>query len=89
MERGAPASMQAPSGSSSSLLSVPVQPAIDEQLLQQFMQATKMNRDFSLKCLLENNFDANAAYNIFMRLKESNALPPEAFIWAQKQLFKM
>ena len=68
------------SSSSSSLVSSPPAPANpQEDIIQKFMLVTKMNRDFSLKCLQENNFNSDAAYEVFKQLQAHNALPPEAF----------
>ena len=52
-----------------------------EQLLNQFMQVTKMNQTFSKMCLTEFQFDANKAYEAFLQSKLLNRIPPEAFIW--------
>lgn len=43
------------------------------------MQVTNMNRSFAIKCLEENNYNAEAAYAIFQQLQASNMIPPEAF----------
>lgn len=50
-----------------------------EQIVQKFMQATKMNRHFSYQCLSENNFNPTISFDIFTKLQQANALPPEAF----------
>lgn len=50
-----------------------------EQIVQKFMQATKMNRHFSYQCLSENNFNPTIAFDIFTKLQQANAVPAEAF----------
>lgn len=54
--------------------------AIKDQLIQQFMNATQMNRSFAAQCLEENGFDINTAMDVFVKLKEQNAIPSEAFV---------
>ena len=63
-----------PSTSSSSLM-IP-----QEEIILKFMQVTNMNREFSLKCLEENSFNPDAAYDVFQKLQVNNLIPPEAFI---------
>lgn len=66
-------------GSSASKLPVTVTDQ-REEIIQKFKQETKMNRQFSIQCLEENGFNPAVAYDVFLKLKQANALPPEAFI---------
>lgn len=52
----------------------------NEEIIQNFMLMTNMNRDFSEKCLQENNFEIGKSYEVFKSLQSLNAVPPEAFI---------
>lgn len=51
-----------------------------EAIVFKFMEVTKMNRAFTLKCLKENAFNGDAAYAVFQQLQTMNMIPPEAFI---------
>ncbi|KAH9422072.1 Nxf1p [Dermatophagoides pteronyssinus] len=51
-----------------------------EEIIRKFKEETKMNRQFSIQCLEENGFNPAVAYDVFLKLKQANALPPEAFI---------
>lgn len=51
-----------------------------EAIVFKFMEVTKMNRAFTIKCLKENAFNGDAAYGVFQQLQAINMIPPEAFI---------
>lgn len=61
-------------GSSASKLPVTVTDQ-REEIIQKFKQETKMNRQFSIQCLEENGFNPAVAYDVFLKLKQANALP--------------
>lgn len=50
-----------------------------ELIVLKFMEVTKMNREYTLKCLQENGFNGDAAYAVFQKLQSLNIIPPEAF----------
>lgn len=51
-----------------------------EEILNKFMQVTNMNRAFSQKCLEENAFNPETAFDVFQKLHLNNKIPAEAFI---------
>ncbi|XP_003745838.1 nuclear RNA export factor 1 [Galendromus occidentalis] len=51
-----------------------------EEVLASFMAATKMNRQFAVDCLEQNNWNPESAYAVFWQLSQSKKLPPEAFV---------
>ncbi|ESO94230.1 hypothetical protein LOTGIDRAFT_232475 [Lottia gigantea] len=51
-----------------------------QHMLQQFMLDSKMNLQFSAKCLEENMWNYEKAGQIFIELNKSGKIPPEAFI---------
>ena len=55
-------------------------PSRNEELVQQFMSATQMNRSFAQQCLEENAYDINTAFDVYQKLKTENLIPSEAFI---------
>ena len=59
---------------------MPTQQTMRDRVLAQFMSATQMNRSFAMQCLEENGFDLNASMDVFLKLKEQNAIPSEAFV---------
>jgi hypothetical protein len=56
----------------------PEQQKIDK-MVQALMQHTKMNLEWSRKCLLETNFDYEHACHAFNVLSQQNQIPREAF----------
>lgn len=49
-------------------------------ILNQFSEITKMNYEWSMLCLNQNNWDYNQSVQAFHNLNEQNAIPNEAFI---------
>ncbi|XP_791276.4 nuclear RNA export factor 1 [Strongylocentrotus purpuratus] len=64
-----PAPMQAPQGLS---------PA-HQTMLAEFMRVSGMNADWSMKCLVENNWNYENSGKVFTSLKSEGKIPPEAF----------
>eukprot|EP00795_Rhopilema_esculentum_P002767 gene2767-989_t len=50
-----------------------------EELVKKFSEASKMNLDFSLKCLQQNNWDFQKSGEVFTKLQQQGQIPPEAF----------
>ncbi|XP_054712972.1 nuclear RNA export factor 1-like [Uloborus diversus] len=51
-----------------------------QMLVLELSKNTRMNVDFSTKCLEENDWDYQRAFAIFMKFQSEGKLPPEAFI---------
>ncbi|OQR73153.1 nuclear RNA export factor 1-like [Tropilaelaps mercedesae] len=64
----AAASMSTPAGSS-----------YNDEIVAKFMEVTKMNRRFSIDCLVQHNWNPEAAFEVFRLLEQNGRLPPEAF----------
>jgi nuclear RNA export factor len=64
------------SGSSSSTLNTMKD---ENKLIEAFALDTKMTAAFSRQCLEENNYDFNAAIEVFRQLNKMNMIPQEAF----------
>jgi nuclear RNA export factor len=50
-----------------------------ESIISKFMNATRMNRSFSVRCLEENQYNMESAYTVYQKLRDQNMIPPEAF----------
>ncbi|XP_019881507.1 nuclear RNA export factor 1 isoform X2 [Aethina tumida] len=61
---------------------VPLQPSDDlkQQMISRLCQETRMNPEWSMKCLMETNWNEVTALAAFRELHIRNAVPPEAFI---------
>lgn len=59
---------------------LPQAAALDyDGLVRRMMQESGMNENFSRQCLSDFDFDFENALTQFMRLKEANKIPPEAW----------
>ncbi|XP_074662388.1 nuclear RNA export factor 1-like isoform X2 [Tubulanus polymorphus] len=50
------------------------------EMVRSFSQQSGMNADFSMKCLMQNDWDYEKSAKVFSDLHSKGAIPPEAFV---------
>ncbi|XP_064624145.1 nuclear RNA export factor 1-like [Lineus longissimus] len=62
-----------------SVVAPQVTPDVQKEMIKQFSLQSGMNEDFSLKCLIENDWNYEKSAVVFTELKAKGMIPPEAY----------